>query len=230
MQIYNVMKKYKDAESLFDNVEEQDEKENMTAAGTSQNGNVPTPIGGESAFSTDYLEKILQIQRNFDRQQEQNAKILETMERLVNRLEGCKNIKVSLSEEDKNMLSDLPITINKHVAITVGQAGEKVKEDIDKHTDSTLKTVSEACDRKTEKVMEVVNNRKGIFLTWWNFWAMILLTVISTSYAVYAAFNSCLWGELWERLWFPFAVLSLLGGTLGLITWLNLREYRIPKF
>ena len=68
------MKKYKDAESLFDNVEEQDEKENMTAAGTSQNGNVPTPVGGESAFSADYLEKILQIQRNFDRQQEQNAK------------------------------------------------------------------------------------------------------------------------------------------------------------
>ena len=224
------MKKYKDAENLFDNVEEQEGKDNMTAAGTSQKENVPAPVGGESAFSADYLEKILQIQRNFDRQQEQNAKILETMERLVNRLEGCKNIKVSLSEEDKNMLSDLPITINKHVAITVGQAGEKVKEDIDKYTDSTLKTVSEACDRKTEKVMEVVNSGKGIFLTWWNFWAMILLTVISTSYAVYAAFNSCLWGELWERLWFPFAVLSLLGGTLGLITWLNLREYRIPKF
>ena len=86
------MKKYKDAENLFDNVEEQDEKENMTAAGTSQNENVPTPIEGESAFSADYLEKILQIQRNFDRQQEQNAKILETIERLVNRLEGCKNI------------------------------------------------------------------------------------------------------------------------------------------
>lgn len=224
------MKKYKDAENLFDNVEEQGEKENMTGAGTSQNENVPAPVGGESAFSADYLEKILQIQRNFDRQQEQNAKILETMERLVKRLEGCKNIKVSLTEDDKNMLSDLPITINKHVAITVGQAGEKVKEDIDMHTDSTLKTVCEACDRKTEKVMEVVNSGKGIFLTWWNFWAMILLTVSSTCYAVYAAFNSCLWDELWERLWFPFAVLSLLGGTLGLITWLNLRECRIPKF
>lgn len=36
MQIYNVMKKYKDAESLFDNVEGQEEKENMTVAGTSQ--------------------------------------------------------------------------------------------------------------------------------------------------------------------------------------------------
>ena len=224
------MKKYKDAESLFDNVEEQDEKENMTAAGTSQNGNVPTPIGGESAFSVDYLEKILQIQRNFDRQQEQNAKILETMERLVNRLEGCKNIKVSLSEEDKNMLSDLPITINKHVAITVGQAGEKVKEDIDKHTDSTLKTVSEACDRKTEKVMEVINNGKGVFLTWRNFWAMILMTMVSVGYTIYAAFNRCLWDVLWEKLWFPLLVLLFFGCLIGLIFWLNLREYRIPKY
>ena len=224
------MKKYKDAESLFDNVEEQDEKEIMTAAGTSQNGNVPTPVGGESAFSADYLEKILQIQRNFDRQQEQNAKILETMERLVNRLEGCKNIKVSLSEEDKNMLSDLPITINKHVANTVGQAGQKVKEDIDKHTDSTLKTVSKACDRKTEKVMEVINSGKGIYISLWNFWAMILMTMASVGYAIYAAFNRCLWDVLWEKLWFPLLVLLFFGCLIGLIFWLNLREYRIPKY
>ena len=230
VQKYNIMKKYKDAESLFDNVEEQVEKENMTAAGTSQNGNVPTPIGGESAFSADYLEKILQIQRNFDRQQEQNAKILETMERLVNRLEGCKNIKVSLSEEDKNMLSDLPITINKHVANTVGQAGQKVKEDIDKHTDSTLKTVSKACDRKTEKVMEVINSGKGIYISLWNFWAMILMTMASVGYAIYAAFNRCLWDVLWEKLWFPLLVLLFFGCLIGLIFWLNLREYRIPKY
>lgn len=39
------MKKYKDAESLFDDVEGQEEKENMTVAGTSQNENVPAPIG-----------------------------------------------------------------------------------------------------------------------------------------------------------------------------------------
>ena len=224
------MKRYKDAKNLFDNEEEQVAKEMMAAAGTTQNENVPAPAGSESTLSADYLEKILQIQRNFSSQQEQSEKIMRSLNGLVRRLEGSKDIKVSLSEDDKNMLSDLPITINKHVAITVGQAGEKVKEDIDKYTDSTLKTVSEACDRKTEKVMEVVNSGKGIFLTWWNFWAIILLTVISTSYAVYTAFKSCLWDELWERLWFPFAVLSLLGGTLGLITWLNLREYRIPKF
>ena len=224
------MKKYKDAESLFDNVEGQEEKENMTVAGTSQNENVPAPIGGESTFSADYLEKILQIQRNFDRQQEQNAKILETMERLVKRLEGCKDIKVSLSEDDKNMLSALPVTINKHVATTVGQAGQKVKEDIDKHTESTMNSITKACDTKTEEVMRVFNNGKGIYLSWWNFWAMIIMTIASTSYATYAAAGHCLWDQLWERLWVPFLFLVLICGGTALIFWLNYREYKMPKF
>lgn len=223
------MKKYKDAESLFDNVEGQEEKENMTVAGTSQNENVPAPIGGESTFSADYLEKILQIQRNFDRQQEQNEKILESMERLIIRLEGCKNIKVSLSEDDKNLLSALPITINKHVATTVGEAGQKVKEDIDKHTVSTMKSLTGTCDKKTEELKKVLNN-KGIYLSWWNFWAMIIMTIASTSYATYAAAGHCLWDQLWERLWVPFLFLVLICGGTALIFWLNYREYKMPKF
>ncbi len=223
------MKKYKDAESLFDNVEGQEEKENMTVAGTSQNENVPAPIGGESTFSADYLEKILQIQRNFDRQQEQNAKILETMERLVKRLEGCKDIKVSLSEDDKNLLSALPITINKHVATTVGEAGQKVKEDIDKQTVSSMKSLTGTCDKKTEELKKVLNN-KGIYLSWWNFWIMIIMTIASTSYATYAAAGHCLWDQLWERLWVPFLFLVLICGGTALIFWLNYREYKMPKF
>lgn len=223
------MKKYKDVESLFDNVEGQEEKENMTVAGTSQNENVPAPIGGESTFSTDYLEKILQIQRNFDRQQEQNEKILESMERLIIRLEGCKNIKVSLSEDDKNLLSALPITINKHVATTVGEAGQKVKEDIDKQTVSSMKSLTGTCDKKTEELKKVLNN-KGIYLSWWNFWAMIIMAITSVGYAIYAAFNRCLWDMLWERLWFPLLVLLFFVCSIGLMVWLNLREYRIPKY
>ena len=50
------------------------------------------------------------------------------------------------------MLSALPITINKHVAITVGEAGQKVKEGIDKHTASTMKSIAGVCDKKTEEL------------------------------------------------------------------------------
>lgn len=58
---------------------------------------------------------------------------------------------------------------------------------------------------------------------------MIAMTIYSVAYAVYAAFNRCLWGELWEILWLPFVTLLLLGGSLGLIFYLNYREIRLPK-
>lgn len=223
------MKRYNDAKNLFDNEEEQVAKEMMAAAGTTQNENVPAPAGSESTLSADYLEKILQIQRNFSSQQEQSEKIVRSLNGLVRRLEGCKDIKVSLSEDDKNLLSALPITINKHVATTVGEAGQKVKEDIDKQTVSSMKSLTGTCDKKTEELKKVLNN-KGIYLSWWNFWAMIIMAITSVGYAIYAAFNRCLWDVLWERLWFPLLVFLFFVCSIGLMVWLNLREYRIPKY
>jgi hypothetical protein len=158
------MKKYKDAESLFDNEEDQDEK-NTAIIGTFQNENMPTSAENDSTLSIDYLERILQIQRNFSNHQEQNEKLMNALNGLVKRLEECKDIKVSLSEDDKNLLSVLPITINKHVAITVREAGQKVKEDIDKHTESTMKSITEVCDIKTKEAMGLLNNGKGIYLS-----------------------------------------------------------------
>ena len=75
-----------------------------------------------------------------------------------------------------------------------------------------------------------VLNNKGIYLSWWNFWAMIIMAITSVGYAIYAAFNRCLWDELWERLWFPLLVLLFFVCSIGLMVWLNLREYRIPKY
>ena len=82
----------------------------------------------------------------------------------------------------------------------------------------------------TDTVTEELGTNKGIFLTWWNFWAMILLTVTSTGYAVYAAFNNCLWDLIWERLWLPFLFLVMICIAFVLIFWLNEREYRIPRY
>ena len=73
------MKRYNDAKNLFDNEEEQVAKEMMAATGTTQNENVPALAGSESTLSADYLEKILQIQRNFSSQQEQSEKIMRSL-------------------------------------------------------------------------------------------------------------------------------------------------------
>lgn len=134
-----------------------------------------------------------------------------------------------MSSADVAALKKFPEALSKQVNMRIEESAAKIKEDITKHADLTIKSVGEACDKKVKSTKKELGTNKGIFLTWWNFWAMILLTVTSTGYAVYAAFNNCLWDLIWERLWFPFAVLSLLGGTLGLITWLNLREYRITQ-
>ena len=103
-------------------------------------------------------------------------------------------------------------------------------KNIDKHTESTMNSITKACDTKTEEVMRVFNNGKGIYLSWWNFWAMIIMTIASTSYATYAAAGHCLWDQLWERLWVPFLFLVLICGGTALIFWLNYREYKMPKF
>ncbi|MBR3648163.1 MAG: hypothetical protein IKN59_07235, partial [Paludibacteraceae bacterium] len=105
----------------------------------------------------------------------------------------------------------------------------KVKEDIDKQTVSSMKSLTGTCDKKTEELKKVLNN-KGIYLSWWNFWAMIIMAITSVGYAIYAAFNRCLWDVLWERLWFPLLVLLFFVCSIGLMVWLNLREYRIPKY
>ena len=148
---------------------------------------------------------------------------------ILSKLDDYKNLEVSLSSADVAALQAFPEALSKQVNMRIEESAAKIKEDITKHADLTIKSVGEACDKKVKSTKKELGTNKGIFLTWWNFWAMILLTVTSTGYAVYTAFNSCLWDALWERLWFPFAVLSLLGGTLALIFYLNYREYRLPK-
>ena len=208
--------------NMFDNVEQPTNEKAEDTRMPQDNG---APAESEQTFSMDYLEKVLQIQRNFSSQQQESKKIMQALNGLVKRLENCKDIRVGLSEDDKNMLSALPITINEQVANTVGQAGERVKADIDKHTNSTMKTVSRACDRKTEEVMRVMNSGKGIYISWWNFWAMIILTAISVSYATFNAIAQCKWGEIWEDIWFPFTTIVVFAAIFGLIFYLNYREY-----
>ena len=36
--------------------------------------------------------------------------------------------------------------------------------------------------------------------------------------------------QWWKRLWFPLLVLLFFVCSIGLMVWLNLREYRIPKY
>ena len=83
---------------------------------------------------------------------------------------------------------------------------------------------------RIEKAKKELGADKGIYLSWWNFWAMFVLTLISVAYSTYTAFKQCQWGRIWEELWFPFAILMIFSGLIGLIFYLNYRENMIPKY
>ncbi|MBQ2588657.1 MAG: hypothetical protein II576_05320, partial [Prevotella sp.] len=103
---------------------------------------------------------------------------------------------------------------------------DNVKVAITKHTESTLKSVDEACDMRIKKAKRELGADKGIFLSWWNFWSLLLTTILSVSYATYAAFNKCLWNELFERLWLPLLTLIGFIGLVCLNVWINYKDIK----
>ena len=89
----------------------------------------------------------------------------------------------------------------------MGEAADHVKVAITKHTESTLKSVDEACDMRIKKAKKELGADKGIFLSWPNFWAMITLTIYSATIAIFAAVYLCDWSRLWAEVWIPFTFL-----------------------
>ncbi|MBQ1581495.1 MAG: hypothetical protein II107_03365 [Prevotella sp.] len=217
-------KKYNDIKNLFDDVE-QSSSENPVENGTRQN---ETSLSSGSNYDggLEFLEKILGVLRQIENLQGRCADIQKVQENILKRLDDYKNMKVGLSPNDKAILTKLPGIISQQVNQNVGEAAENVKVAISKHTESTLKSVDEACDMRIKKAKRELGADKGIFLSWWNFWSLLLTTILSVSYATYAAFNKCLWNELFERLWLPLLTLIGFIGLVCLNVWINYKDIK----
>ncbi len=217
-------KKYDDIKNLFDDVE-QSSSENPVENGTWQN---ETSLSSGSNYNDglEFLEKILGVLRQIENLQGRCADIQKEQENILKRLDDCKDMKVGLSPNDKDVLTKLPGVISQQVNQNVSEAAENVKVAISKHTESTLKSVDEACDMRIKKAKRELGADKGIFLSWWNFWSLLLTTILSVSYATYAAFNKCLWNELFERLWLPLLTLIGFIGLVCLNVWINYKDIK----
>ena len=217
-------KKYDDIKNLFDDVE-QSSSENPVENGTRQN---ETSLSSGSNYDggLEFLEKILGVIRQIENLQGRCADIQKEQENILKRLDDCKDMKVGLSPNDKDVLTKLPGVISQQVNQNVSEAAENVKVAISKHTESTLKSVDEACDMRIKKAKKELGADKGIFLSWWNFWSLLLTTILSVSYATYAAFNKCLWNELFERLWLPLLTLIGFIGLVCLNVWINYKDIK----
>ena len=217
-------KKYDDIKNLFDDVE-QSSSENPVENGTWQN---ETSLSSGSNYDDglEFLEKILGVLRQIENLQGRCADIQKEQENILKRLDDYKDMKVGLSPNDKAVLAKLPGLISQQVNQNLGEAAENVKVAISKHTESTLKSVDEACDMRIKKAKRELGADKGIFLSWWNFWSLLLTTILSVSYATYAAFNKCLWNELFERLWLPLLTLIGFIGLVCLNVWINYKDIK----
>lgn len=217
-------KKYDDIKNLFDDVE-QSSSENPVENGTRQN---ETSLSSGSNYDggLEFLEKILGVLRQIENLQGRCADIQKEQENILKRLDDYKDMKVGLSPNDKAILTKLPGIISQQVNQNVGEAADNVKVAITKHTESTLKSVDEACDMRIKKAKKELGADKGIFLSWWNFWSLLLTTILSVSYATYAAFNKCLWNELFERLWLPLLTLIGFIGLVCLNVWINYKDIK----
>ena len=221
-------KKYDEIKNLFDDVG-QSSSENPVEDGTQQNEMSPS-----SSRSCDdgleFLEKILGVMRQIENLQERCADIQKAQEVIQKRLDGYKDMKVGLSPTDKAVLTKLPELIYQQINQNVGEAADHVKVAITKHTESTLKSVDEACDMRIKKAKKELGADKGIFLSWPNFWAMITLTIYSATIAIFAAVYLCDWSRLWAEVWIPFTFLLSSAILIGIIVLLNKIEGRLPKY
>lgn len=221
-------KKYDEIKNLFDDVE-QSSSENPVEDGTQQNEISPSS-GSSCDDGLEFLEKILGVMRQIENLQGRCADIQRAQEVIQKRLDGYKDMKVGLSPTDKAVLTKLPELIYQQVNQNVGEAADHVKVAITKHTESTLKSVEEACDMRIKKAKKELGADKGIFLSWPNFWAMITLTIYSATIAIFAAVYLCDWSRLWAEVWIPFTFLLSAAVLLGIIVLLNKIEGRLPKY
>lgn len=176
------------------------------------------------------LLHIVSVMRQIENLQERCADIQRAQEVIQKRLDGYKDMKVGLSPTDKAVLTKLPELIYQQINQNVGEAADHVKVAITKHTESTLKSVDEACDMRIKKAKKELGADKGIFLSWPNFWAMITLTIYSATIAIFAAVYLCDWSRLWAEVWIPFTFLLSAAFFLVVLVWTNKIDFRIPKF
>lgn len=221
------MKNKKSIASMFDDTEpympDQQQEESIA------NKQEPS-AEAEISDTYGYLQKLLELEREIAVIQQQQIEIQAAQKNLFLLLQdSCKDINVSLSDEDKNLMEKMPEDMAKEFSRYKTGIAEYVNNIINHHKESTIKIIDASCEAKIEKTRKDMGVGRGIYLSWPNFWAMFLTTIVSVSYTIYTAFNQCLWDEIWERVWLPLLVFVCMCGCFALIVLLNIREGRIPK-
>lgn len=202
-----------------------DSKEVRPNTSDSNENNMPELKSFSNGDNTeDYLNKLLQIQRSFENITEHNEKIQINQKNLLKKMEDYKDMKVNLSASSVELLMKLPQIISQNATFQINESAKAITDKMTSHADLTIAGVSDICNKKIILAKKEMETGKGVYLSWWNFWLLILLTLISTSYTVCITLNQCLQNGVFKIIWLPLLILGTLSSLIGLIVWLNLRE------
>ena len=99
-----------------------------------------------------YLQKLLELEREMATIQQRQIEIQAAQNQLSLLLQdSCKDFKVSLSDEDKELMDKMPEDMAKEFSRYKTGIAEYVNNVINRHKESTIKNIDAACEAKIEK-------------------------------------------------------------------------------
>lgn len=144
---------------MFDDT---DVSSNQSAVGN--NGKVPANTPAAPVENYEYLEKVLEMQRNFKAIDDRQTELLSRIEHLSKKVDTYKNnIVVSLSEEDSAFLRELPNGISKAMNDSLTGIAEQINKAINQNATSTIQAVNSACDERIKIAKRNWAQRKESF-------------------------------------------------------------------
>lgn len=125
-------------------------------------------------------------------------------------------------EQMDNYLSQLDSRIKGSVDSSAKVMEVAVKPAVEKIIKNSIEVVDKHCDSRIHAVKKKMG--AGHWMSSTNYWLMLVIMWVSASYALYTAWDVCLWGEVWNRIWLPVCMVGGLVMLLILHVWLSLRD------
>ena len=210
----------KGIKNMFDDIEPC--TSNLSEEESSTNMQEPTSTFEQADIN--YMQMQLEMQRNIKEIQDKVIQLQKNQEKQAQLQNAPKEVIATLSIKDREYLSSLPHKMYEASRKNQVETTKFFQQVAIPQLNSMIKVTDDACDAKMEKTKKELEVKKGVYMSTTNFWAFFILMFVSTGYSLFRAFQDCLWGELWDRIWLPFlAIASIIVLIIGIVI-TNIRD------
>ena len=210
----------KEMKNMFDDIEPC----TSNPSNEESSANLQEPTSKFEQADINYMQMQLEMQRNIKEIQDKVIQLQKNQEKQALLQNTLKEVRATLSIEDREYLSGLPRKMYNASRDCQVETTKFFKQVAIPQLQSMIKDVDDANEARMEKTKKELEVKKGVYMSTSNFWAWILLTFVSCCYSLFRAFQDCLWGELWDRIWLPFLTIASIFVLIFGIVLLNIRD------